>query len=76
MNWVGSDLNLALFRQMLIEARMFTKNTFFLNHATKYHTDELLSVGNWAKSQIATGKVQLKGPMPRKGVAQIARERT
>jgi hypothetical protein len=60
---------------MLAESRIFTKNTFFMNHATKHHTQELLEMGNWAKAQIATGKVQLKGPMPRKGVAQIAREK-
>lgn len=75
MNFVGSDLNLALFRQILGESRIFTKNTFFLNHATKHHTQDILEIGLWAKAQIATGKVELKGPMPRKGVAQIARER-
>jgi len=75
MNWVGTDLNLALFRQTLIENRIFTKNTFFLNHATKHHLDELFSVCQFAIKHINSGSAVMKGPMPRKPVAQIARER-
>lgn len=75
MNWVGSDMNLALFRQQLAECRIFTKNTFFLNHATKHHVDELMSVAEHALRMISDGKVGLRGNMPRKPVAQIARER-
>lgn len=75
MNWVGSDLNLALFRQTLAEAKIFTKNTFFLNHATKHHLDELHMVCSFALKMIAENKAVLKGPMPRKPVAQIAREK-
>ncbi len=75
MNWVGSDLNLALFRQTLAEAKMFTKNTFFLNHATKHHLDELYMVSDFALRLIQDGKAVMKGPLPRKPVAQIARER-
>jgi glutamate-1-semialdehyde 2,1-aminomutase len=75
MNWVGSDINLALFRQTLIENRIFTKNTFFLNHATKSHIDELFSVCQYAIKHINSGSAVMKGPMPRKPVAQIARER-
>lgn len=75
MNFVGGDLNLALFRQVLAENRIFTKNTFFLNHATKHHTDELLMVSEYALKAIKDGKVHLRGEMPRKPVAQLARER-
>lgn len=75
MNFVGSDLNLALFRQCLIEARIFTKNTFFLNHASKHHTDDFLIASKYALRSIAAGNVQLKGEMPRKPLAQIVRER-
>ncbi len=75
MNWVGSDLNLALFRQTLAEAKMFTKNTFFLNHATKHHLDELYMVSDFALRLIQDGKAVMKGPLPRKPVAHIARER-
>jgi glutamate-1-semialdehyde aminotransferase len=75
MNFVGSDLNLALFRQTLIENRIFTKNTFFLNHATKNFTNELCSVSEFALKAIRDDKITLKGPLPRKAVAQIARER-
>ena len=75
MNFTGTDLNLALFRQTLAENRIFTKNTFFLNHATKHHTSELIMVTKFALEHIKAGKIGLKGPMPRKPVAQIARER-
>jgi hypothetical protein len=75
MNFVGSDLNLALFRQMLIEARIFTKNTFFLNHSTKYYTDDLLKISEYAIKLIKDDKIKLTGKMPRKPIAQIARER-
>lgn len=75
MNFVGSDLNLALFRQVLAENLIFTKNTFFLNHATKHHVDELMMVSEFALKSIKNGKISLKGNMPRKPVAQIARER-
>jgi hypothetical protein len=75
MNFTGTDLNLALFRQTLAENRIFTKNTFFLNHATKHHTSELIMVTKFALEHIKAGKIGLKGPMPRKSVAQIVRER-
>ena len=75
MNFVGSDLNLALFRQSLIEARIFTKNTFFLNHASKHHTDDFLMASHFAIKSIADGKISLKGAMPRKPVSQLVRER-
>ena len=75
MNFVGSELNLALFRQELAENRIFTKKTFFLNHATKHHIEEFLMVSAYALKKIAEGKSQLKGPMPRKPVAQIIREK-
>ncbi len=75
MNFVGSDEVLALFRQTLAEARIFTKNTFFMNHATRHHTDELMMASEYAVKQISKGKIKLKGPMPRKPVAQIVREK-
>jgi glutamate-1-semialdehyde 2,1-aminomutase len=75
MNWVGSDINIALFRQTLAENRIFNKTTFFLNHSTKHNLDELQMVCQFAIDQIANCKTQLKGPMPRKAVAQIAREK-
>jgi glutamate-1-semialdehyde aminotransferase len=75
MNFVGSDLNVALFRQELVENRIFTKKTFFLNHATKHHIDEFMMVSEFALKKISDGKAYLKGPMPRKAVAQIIRER-
>jgi len=75
MNFVGSDLNIALFRQIMAENRIFTKNTFFMNHATKNHISEFMMVTKFAIDAIKSGKVGLKGPMPRKAVAQIVRER-
>ena len=75
MNFTGSDINIALFRQILSENRMFTKTTFFLNHATKNHSQEFMMISKYAINAIRSGKVALKGPMPRKAVAQIIREK-
>jgi glutamate-1-semialdehyde 2,1-aminomutase len=75
MNFVGSDTALALFRQSLAEAKIFTKNTFFLTHASKSCTDELLFTTRHALAKIRDNKIKLIGPMPRKAVAQLIREK-
>ena len=75
MNFVGTDLHLALFRQTLAENRIFTKNTFFLNHSSKNHIDELLMVSGYALNRIKSGNTILKGKMPVKPIAQIIREK-
>ena len=75
MNWVGTDHNLALFRQVLIEHKMFTKNTLFINHASKEFLDNVLDVSIYALNQIKKGNIFLKGNPPRKPLAQIIREK-
>jgi glutamate-1-semialdehyde aminotransferase len=75
MNFTGSDLNIALFRQILIENRIFTKNTVFINHATKDLLDEVHDISKFSIDRIREGLVKLKGPMPKKPVAQIIREK-
>jgi glutamate-1-semialdehyde 2,1-aminomutase len=75
MNWVGSDNHLALFRQVLAENRIFTKNTCFINHSTKFLLDEVFDVCKFALDNIEVNNVRLKGPLPRKPVAQIVREK-
>ena len=75
MNFSGTDLNLALFRQIMVENRIFTKNTVFINHATKDLLDEVHDISKFAIDRIREGLVKLKGPMPKKPVAQIIREK-
>jgi glutamate-1-semialdehyde aminotransferase len=76
MNFEGSWENIALFRQIMIEARIFTKTTFFMNHATKHHTEDFILVASYALQSIKHGTIKLKGSLPNKPVAQIARERS
>jgi glutamate-1-semialdehyde aminotransferase len=75
MNFEGSWENIAKFRQCLIEGRIFTKTTFFLNHATRHCIKDFMDMSRYALNAIKDGKVQLKGPLPQKSVAQKARER-
>lgn len=75
MNFEGTWENIAKFRQCMIEGRIFTKTTFFLNHATKHHTSEFLDLARYSIESIKAGKIRLKGPLPMKSIAQKARER-
>lgn len=74
-NFVGSDYNMALFRQEMIKARYFTKTTFLSNFDISDHFSDILYTAKMILSRIALGEVKLEGRMPVKPFSQVVREK-
>jgi glutamate-1-semialdehyde 2,1-aminomutase len=72
-NFVGEWETIALFRQFLIEHRIFTKTTFFLNFMNARKLNDLLACSQMAFEAIKSGEYVLKGQMPKKPLAMKVR---
>jgi glutamate-1-semialdehyde 2,1-aminomutase len=73
-NFVGSDLNLALFRQEMIKAKFFTKTTFLTNFEIAENFSEILYISKLILERISEGQINLEGQMPIKPISQRVRE--
>jgi glutamate-1-semialdehyde aminotransferase len=72
-NFEGDWETIALFRQYMIEQNIFTKTTWFLNHANELYLDDFISHSSRALAAIDSGEYRLKGKLPEKPVSMKVR---
>jgi len=73
-NIVGTDEDIALFRQEMFKRRWFTKTTLIWNWRNIGFASKFVADAIYVISDMNEGHVKLEYPMPVKGVAQKVRE--
>jgi hypothetical protein len=73
-NFVGTDLNVAIYRQEMFKRKWYTKTSLVWNWANIQFADKFLSDSKEVISGIKAGDLKLEYELPVKGVAQRIRE--
>lgn len=73
-NFVGTDYNVATFRQEMFKRKWYTKTTLVWNWANICFCDKFLAYSKEVIEGIKAGDLKLEYELPVKGVAQIIRE--